>query len=285
MRRFAQAVGDLELDDFGATSARAHGYFANALTRLAYVTHEPETLAQAVEEIEQHGLDKAEFPELWAANQRDLGDAYIGQAHWAKESTRIDGSALRALDQASRVFAENSKLVGDELFDEWAAAQSSLSVALAKAALEIKTGGCEVAPGFCSKTGRGKKVKELAARGKAISWRIWHVYLWFLHLLEDGESPSFRWARTVSNLAHASLYIYEVNRDDVMSAALSEAAFASILGEPKQVGHGLGVAEMWYGEAVEQCVRYDLDNHRNRFMVNQEGLKDLYGLMGDVDGG
>lgn len=299
IRGFVKEVDGARLNDSGTTHVRAHGYLGNALTRQAYVTQDPETLLEAIDEIKNHPLAArdgpifhgVEFHRFRAANHRDLGDAYVGQLHWSPE-VPVDGAAIEALKSASRLFAELSEVPGDQAFTEWAATQSSLAVALAKTAVEIHEDSSPIDRKYCPQGGEKALCGKLVSEAMECAWQIWRIYVGLLHgpTNHEGRSKlSFRWARTVSNIAFAGLYVYRLNRSMEIAGAMAESAFISVLGltgpksRPGRAGRGLQLSgsKLWYGEALRTGKQYNLDDHRHRFLVNQVGAAELYKVISD----
>ncbi len=283
IERFVHGIQHCDLGDQGATRVRAHAYLGNALTRLGYVSHDPRTLRDAVRELENRTLSRRAlgFPPLSGSIHRDLGDAYIGQLHWNPE-VPIDGAAIKTLRAASRIFAEvyadiaatGPKGEADRMFDEWAASQSSLAVALSKTALELQN-GAGYNPLFLEDCSLDEVSERLVSEAHEIAWGVWRVYL---GLLSGPGKPRFRWARTISNVAFASLYVYQLTPQLDAIGMLSEAAFLSVL-DGKQKRHDrlfdVKVEGEWFGDVVHSDVCYNEDDHPHRFSVNCGGLVEL----------
>ena len=99
------------------------------------------------------------------------------------------------------------------------------------------------------------------------------------------DRPRFRWARTVSNLAFASLYLYEMDRGLECFGALAEVAFLSVTerGRKKLERTNLlffekAATELGCAEVLNTSKTrfYTGDDHRYRYLVNCNGLGDLY---------
>ncbi|WP_145071141.1 hypothetical protein [Engelhardtia mirabilis] len=290
---------------------------------MAYHTREHAELAAAFEQLEgQRGKieelrsDQSVPGAMIAAWERDAGDVHVGTLHWSKASDelpyldgsrpmQIDGAGIRHLTFASEEFARLYRWSGDPMMlAEWAASQSSLAMAQAQTARLLRS-DLNFNPGQLAPTSevlrRGfphsgastptlsleDKSVELALDAERTSYRVWRVYL---GLLNQPVQVSFRWARTISNIAHALSYVVMLDGPEkrCAAAALSEVAFRSILdiavttGRPRVVGTAFD--KMWYGGLLDTGslggggVHYN-DDHQDRYVVNERGFIDLLNVI------
>ncbi|MEO0852222.1 MAG: hypothetical protein AAFY15_01785 [Cyanobacteria bacterium J06648_11] len=317
------------LNDGPATQIRAHAFLGNAMTRLAYFTREHQDLARAFDQLESQGerFDslgsyKAVAGPFFAAWERDTGDIHVGILHWSASTdeicidnkmmpVNIDGVGIQHLKRSSKEFARLYRSSTDATtLAEWAASESSLVVARAQTA-KLLVGGELNNPNALtptdeflglgggqlkglSESGRAKaraqaaasKVEELVRDARDGAFRVWRVYLGLLH---QPVTPSFRWARSISNIAFGLMYLVEIMdaRKSVAEAALAEVAFRSVLdindspAEPRAIKTDFDY--MWYGRLLAggrslRSVHYG-DDHEERCAVNEAGLATLMHLL------
>ena len=280
--------GDRPLPDNGETLLRAHTCAGNAYTREAYAAESKGTLTRALKHFRKRlrNVQPEQFMALEAAHERDKGDCLVGQLFW-DHAEKIDGAAIRSLHQASGLFARKWAGTGNIMFHgEWAAAESSLAVAYAWTAYELRYEETPVTHDFLglspkgkvTKAKRAKKAGELIEISKRVVERVWRAYLWRL----DGcyAPPGFRWANPVSSVGQAASAIARQDEAGADYAALAEAAFLSLIEEPRsRPRKRLFRTERqdWRLEtALESGVHYTAKDHPGRLAVNIKDLQELY---------
>lgn len=307
IHEFVQGESSSKLNDGGATHLRAQAYLGNAISRLGYITHDPTTLQRATDY-----LDHAEKRESWrtflpllAFIQQNQGDTLVGRLHWDKKAT-IDGAAIEALEAAVVIFAGEWKSLKifpptDErllLFDdEWVGSMSSLAVANTRTAWALiedkfKVDDCYLTDLTSTKEAakqrkkdgalklRKKKAEELLEESEKQMDFVWKAYL---RRMESQNKPCFRWVRTLSNLAFASSYAYEMGKKHFQGrwgacASLSETAFRIVLNIQENEFPRVfktGSNDPWHEYHSQGDKHYDPADHSYRYIVNEKGLFDL----------
>lgn len=304
-----EASGDI------AMRIRAHAFYGNALTRVAYQTHRHSDLCQAFIQLERQREQLARFQKdenaidvaMLAGWSRDAGDVHVGILHWStcddmREGEdgpfQIDGEGIKHLRHASDLFGRLYRHTGNAtMLDEWGACESSLAVAYAQSARLLHGDTLPVEPRLEPKSelfevdgvtlSKGDRLRRFVDDAERAAFRVWRVYL---GLLNQPSRPSWRWARSVSNIAHALSYIVMVEGVDARraSASLAEVAFRSVLDIEVTESLGLMIPTefdgMWYGDLLgigcgsqpvnRSGVHYG-DDHPHRYDVNEQGLKEL----------
>ncbi len=279
-----EALASSKSESNHESEVRASACLGNALTRLAYSTHDRGTLKKAIKHLKGSALWRKELKieELTASVERDLGDTYIGQHHWDKGAT-IKGESIRVLEHAAIKFAKLYGRGEAAILDEWAASMSSLAVAKACIASELQDENPRVSKGFISEDSpkaRAKKCDQLKVECEKLLWELWRV---FLGRLESPLAMSHRWARTVSNIAFAAQYLFEHDRSNGQLAVLAEVSFRAVTTtDPteKRLFHSPD-GWIWADPALERCPKYSSEHHRYRYLVNIEGLARLYKWIGN----
>jgi hypothetical protein len=304
-----EASGDV------AMRIRAHAFYGNALTRLAYQTRYHSDLDRAFIQLERQREQLDQFQKdqnvidvaMLASWARDAGDVHVGILHWStcndmRDSGdgpfQIDGEGIKNLRHAREAFARLYRQTGDAtMLDEWGACESSLAVAQGQTARLL----CD---GLYPSETKLKPIKNILEVGgitrsekercrlflddaEATAFRVWRVYI---GLLNQPARPSWRWTRSISNIAHALSYVVMVDgaKKRRAAASLSEVAFRSILDLEVTDSLGLMIPTefdgMWYGDLLgigrsapggKAMGVYYGDDHPYRYAVNEQGLKDL----------